>query len=103
VSYPIANLPSVDQLVASDFNGDRKPDLAMVIGSGIAGAPIAPTVVVLPNLGDGTFGAPVTYTVGGRDAQFAMALTAADFNGDGVTDIAVATTLAVNVLLSMCE
>jgi FG-GAP-like repeat len=101
VSYPVANAPSVNQLVTGDFNGDREPDLAMVIGSSINSPPIQ--VVVFPNLGDGTFGAPVTYTVGGHDTQFAMALAAGDFNGDGVTDIAVATTLSVNVLLSMCD
>ena len=67
-------------------------------------------VAVFENLGDGSFAARVTYTVGGADLEYAMAIAAGDFNGDGVTDIAVTTMgeaspypVAVNVLLSNCE
>jgi FG-GAP-like repeat len=67
-------------------------------------------VAVFANLGDGSFAAPVTYTVGGAHLEYAMAIAAGDFNGDGVTDIAVTTMgeaspypVAANVLLSNCE
>jgi hypothetical protein len=111
VSYTIANIPSGYQIVTGDFNGDGKPDLAMVIGQDSQGALIEPVpVAVFENLGDGSFAAPVTYTVGGADLEYAMAIAAGDFNGDGVADIAVATMgevspypVAVNVLLSNCE
>jgi hypothetical protein len=111
VNYPIATTPTVYQIVTGDFNGDGKSDLAMVIGHNSQGALIEPQpVTVFENRGDGTFGAPVTYTVGGKDLEGATAIAAGDFNGDGVTDIAVTTSseqspypVAVNVLLSTCE
>jgi hypothetical protein len=53
---------------------------------------------------------PVTVYASHGDGTFAAPITAGDFNGDGVTDIAVATTgrfspypVAVHVLLSQCE
>jgi hypothetical protein len=111
VSDPITSIPTVDQIVSGDFNGDGKADLAMVIGHNSQGGLIEPVpVVVFENLGDGTFGAPVTYGVGGDSMQYGTAIAVGDFNGDGVTDIAVTTSseespypVAVNVLLSKCE
>ena len=68
-----------DALVAGDFNGDGRTDLA-VANSG------SNDVSVLLGNGDGTFQPQVTYAVGsGPDA-----LVAGDFNGDGRTDLAVA-------------
>jgi hypothetical protein len=109
--YPIVDVPSVDQVVTGDFNGDGKPDIAMVIGSSPTTGFIEPTPVsVFESLGDGTFAPPVVYTVGGLSFEYATAIAAGDFNGDGVTDIAVTTDgeetptpQAVNVLLSKCE
>ncbi len=70
-----------DGIVAGDFNGDGKLDLA-VAASGIS------HVDILLGNGDGTFtpapGSPVT--VGLAPA----AITAADFNGDGKLDLATA-------------
>jgi FG-GAP-like repeat len=109
--YGIVDVPSVYQVVTGDFNGDGKPDLAMVIGSSPTTGFIEPTPVsVFENRGDGTFGAPVIYPVGGQAFEYATAIAAGDFNGDGVTDLAVTTEgeetptpKAVNVLLSQCE
>ena len=66
-------------LVAGDFNGDGRTDLA-VANDG------SNDVSVLLGNGDGTFQAQVTYAVG----SVPIALVAGDFNGDGRTDLAVA-------------
>ena len=68
-----------DALVAGDFNGDGRTDLA-VANDG------SNDVSVLLGNGDGTFQPQVTYAVGTGPA----ALVAGDFTGDGRTDLAVA-------------
>ena len=66
-------------VVAADFNGDGKLDLAVTdAGSN--------TVMILLGNGDGTFGAPTTFLVGNSP----IAVLAADFNNDGKLDLAVA-------------
>jgi hypothetical protein len=60
--------------VLGDFNGDGKVDLAIV------GSP----VVVFPGNGDGTFGSPVSSTVGVTSTGCAAV---ADFNKDGKMDL----------------
>ena len=107
----ITSVPDVYQVATGDFNGDGKTDVALVLqpaGRGGAAPPIP--VAIFENQGDGTFAAPVTYYLGGASELLTNAITAGDFNGDGVTDLAVATTgrfapypRAVNVLLSQCE
>jgi hypothetical protein len=101
----------VYRLVTGDFNGDALPDIAMVIGQSPLGALLDPIPIeVFQNRGDGTFADPVTYGVSGAGSAQATDVAAGDFNGDGVTDIAVATNAeaapylaAVGVLLSRCR
>jgi hypothetical protein len=66
-------------LVAGDFNGDGRPDLAVV--------DLAANVVsVLAGNGDGTFQNQVTYAVGDQPVD----VVAGNFSGDGWLDLAVA-------------
>ena len=67
------------KIVAADFNGDGKPDLAVACYN------YADVGVLLGN-GDGTFQAGQAYSVGGDP----YGLTAGDFNGDGIIDLATA-------------
>jgi hypothetical protein len=89
---PIAVGIQPDAIVAGDFNNDGKLDLAIAnYGDG--------TVTLLLGNGDGTF-TPVSgspYAVG----KGPFAITAADFNGDGKLDLAVAnlTDGTVSILL----
>lgn len=62
-------------VVAADFNGDRRPDLAVATQL---------SVVVLLNNGTGTFGSKVEYPA----ASTGRAVAVADFNGDGRLDLA---------------
>ncbi|HEY6801032.1 MAG TPA: VCBS repeat-containing protein, partial [Agromyces sp.] len=76
---------SSGEIVAADFDGDGRLDFAYASsrpGTGTNG------VVVVLGSGDGTFAAPVGYetTPDGGPAQ----LVAADLDGDGVLDLAVA-------------
>jgi hypothetical protein len=67
-------------LVAGDFNGDGKPDLAVADVEENA-------VSVLIGNGDGTFQAPQSFAVGDTP----LFIAAADFNRDGKLDVVVST------------
>ena len=85
------------KVVVGDFNGDGKPDLAIVHTYG------ADTVAVLlnttpPGATTPSFAAPQTFATGSRP----LAAAVADFNGDGKPDLAIANNLSgtVSVLLN---
>jgi FG-GAP-like repeat len=77
-------------MVAGDFNGDGKMDLAVT-------NPTANTVVILLGNDDGTFTLGATVPVGSNP----LSIVAGDFNHDGKLDLAVANALdnTVTVLL----
>src|SRR6202165_3586383 len=66
---------TTNSLVAGDFNGDGKLDLAVSTGA---------TLSILLGKGDGTFNVTTFPTT----AQFVGTLVAGDFNGDGKLDLA---------------
>ncbi len=76
-------------MIAGDFNGDGKTDLAVLSWNSYSTS----YITTLLGNGDGTFGAPQTGTafnegiVGGDGVP--GSLVAADFNGDGKLDLAV--------------
>jgi hypothetical protein len=65
-------------VAVGDFNRDGKQDLAVANTND-------DNVGILLGVGDGTFGAPVTFAVG--DAPEGVVV--GDFNGDGIQDLAV--------------
>jgi hypothetical protein len=82
VSYDVRNAGDdanvyPHKLAIGDFNGDTKPDLAVMILSG-------DKVSVILNKGDGTFNPATNHPAGGQQD-----LAVGDFNGDGKADLAI--------------
>ncbi|OLE16451.1 MAG: hypothetical protein AUG83_02945 [Acidobacteria bacterium 13_1_20CM_4_57_11] len=74
--------------LSADFNGDGKPDLAILNACDSPTSCNSPSVSILLGTGDGTFQPPVTYPLGGSTP---VGIVTGDFNGDMKLDIAVAT------------
>jgi len=76
-------------IAVGDFNGDKKPDVAVIFGGG------GSNMLILLGNGDGTFGSPSSYYAGLGETWLALG----DFNGDGKLDAAVTGTAGVAILL----
>src|SRR5208337_2989314 len=79
-------------IAVADFNGDGIPDLVVVNEFDF-------TVGVLLGNGDGTFQPQQTYPTGNQ--QQAYFIVVADFNGDGIPDLAVADPLFPHTTVSV--
>ena len=73
-------------IAVADFNGDGKPDLAIVDR-------VTNSVTVLLGNGDGTFVAAATYATGAD----CIAIAVGDFNGDGKLDLVTANRAAYTI------
>lgn len=92
VNYPTSPLASSFSVVTADFNLDGNTDVAMAnfCSDGFCQHG---SVTVMLGKGDGTLGPPVSYLAG----VTAYAVAVADFNGDGIPDLAVANFCARSV------
>jgi hypothetical protein len=79
----LTTIPPPISLVVADFNGDGIPDLAVLLQSPDSAAS---TVMVFLGNGDGTFTTVETSPMTGNGAD---AIAAADFNQDGIPDLAI--------------
>lgn len=76
-------------VACGDFNGDGNPDIAVASDFGGVMGASRDSVKIILTRGDYNLSAGVQKTFA-LDQYFAKALTAADFNGDGKPDIAIA-------------
>jgi FG-GAP-like repeat/Cep192 domain 4/Protein of unknown function (DUF1573)/Abnormal spindle-like microcephaly-assoc'd, ASPM-SPD-2-Hydin len=80
----------------ADFNGDGKPDIAMIQPESLGPAP--EVISVLLSKGDGTFQTFETTNVPGGGLN---SLVTGDFNGDGKMDVAGSTTVGSGATVSV--
>ncbi|PYK95903.1 MAG: hypothetical protein DME36_00245 [Verrucomicrobia bacterium] len=72
-------------VAVGDFNGDGRPDLAVTNSANTSSGAVPGNVSVLLGNGDGTFQPARTLAANGGQS-----VAVGDFNGDGVSDLAVA-------------
>jgi hypothetical protein len=94
VSYAIG-AEGADGVTVGDFNGDKKLDLGVAVYNTIHNG-FSGDVEVFPGNGDGTFGAPISTSLGN---DFVGIMASGDFNGDGKLDGAVGTPPGLQILL----
>jgi hypothetical protein len=82
LSFPVG-------FTVGDFNGDKKPDIAVVSGQAIA---------ILLNTGSGTFPGTAPTPIPLPPSSSASAIATGDFNGDGILDLAVALPFSSNTV-----
>ncbi len=80
VNYAVSGIP--ESVIAGDFNGDGKLDLAVGCQT-TTGGQATPNVAILAGNGNGTFQTPLTYVTG----NYPISIAAGDFNGDGRGDL----------------
>jgi uncharacterized protein (TIGR03437 family) len=82
--------PVTGAVILTDFDGDGIPDI--VVGTGTGSVLAGDALAVLRGKSDGSFvGEPVTFVAGlSTPAAAASSTATADFNGDGVPDVALA-------------
>ncbi len=88
--YPVGVEPIA--VAIADFDGDGDLDLAIPI-RGVAESVTSKVVAILPNTGNGSFGGKRTVQAGNSPAH----AVAADFDGDGHPDLAVANSRGKNI------
>jgi FG-GAP-like repeat len=81
-AFPIPSILNTESTVVGDFNGDGKTDLAFASQS-------SDVVTILFGNGDGTFAGHIEYAVPSVSNNVNF-MVAADFNGDGALDMALA-------------
>ncbi len=91
LSYDLGGTTPPEPIIAGDFNGDGRVDLAVLaegdVNSGYSPAPQSGgAVFILMGSGDGTFTSTTAYYIG----RFPGGLAAGNFYGDGQTDLATA-------------
>ena len=84
-TYQLGASPT--NLLLADINGDGRPDLIASLYNG--------AVNVLPGNGNGTFGSPVGLN---QNVPGGTVVAAADFTGDGVSDLALLNPVGIAVL-----
>ncbi len=82
LGFQIPSILNTESAVVGDFNGDGKPDLAFASQS-------SDVVTILFGNGDGTFQGHIEYSVPSVSNTVNF-MEAADFNGDGALDMALA-------------